>query len=411
MLHRKLYYLVFLVVLWLLKVLYLFRVMEILFWVFCILPVILFGLLCWQRSRVRMEIGAKYQIAQKGEPFFVQIRVENRSHLPIYRGEIRIRYRNTVAEKWKKETLTFYAEQEENMVQLERRSPYSASLEFVIEKACIYDMLGLFCARIWKKKTSAQRHIEVKVLPQLHELLDDPLRPNPSVMIEGERYSDVLGGDDPAQVFDIREYMDGDRLNRIHWKMTVKKDELMVKEFGLPIDSSVLILIDLGKWKKESERLVMQDALLEIALSLSAKLLQKKQIHYLAWNEEAQGGVCRQQIEEEEDFYLAAGMLLEHRAEKKSIPTPVRYLAEYEKEQYSNIFYISASENLEQEAQMLLEKRKSAWLHIIWLGEKKPQLSEVYQVPGVFIARVSADHLKEEISSMLLWEGGTAYDA
>jgi uncharacterized protein (DUF58 family) len=42
----------------------------------------------------------------------------------------------------------------------------------------------------------------------------------------------------------VREYMPGDSLNRIHWKTTVRKDKLMVKEFELDPQADIWLFVD-----------------------------------------------------------------------------------------------------------------------------------------------------------------------
>ncbi len=45
----------------------------------------------------------------------------------------------------------------------------------------------------------------------------------------------------------VREYMPGDALNRIHWKTTVRKDKLMVKEFELDPQADIWLFVDAEK--------------------------------------------------------------------------------------------------------------------------------------------------------------------
>lgn len=42
----------------------------------------------------------------------------------------------------------------------------------------------------------------------------------------------------------VREYMPGDSLNRIHWKTTVRRDKLMVKEFELDPQADIWLFLD-----------------------------------------------------------------------------------------------------------------------------------------------------------------------
>ena len=52
----------------------------------------------------------------------------------------------------------------------------------------------------------------------------------------------------------MRSYIQGDPLNRVHWKLSAKEEELLVKEFSLPISSSVCILAELHKPENEDAR-------------------------------------------------------------------------------------------------------------------------------------------------------------
>ena len=47
---------------------------------------------------------------------------------------------------------------------------------------------------------------------------------------EAESYDDFQPGTDVSQIFDVREYRPGDRLQRIHWKLSAKSDGLLVRE-------------------------------------------------------------------------------------------------------------------------------------------------------------------------------------
>ena len=41
-------------------------------------------------------------------------------------------------------------------------------------------------------------------------------------------YSDVRS-DDSTEVYQVREYRPGDRMTRIHWKLSARQDEIMVR--------------------------------------------------------------------------------------------------------------------------------------------------------------------------------------
>lgn len=37
-------------------------------------------------------------------------------------------------------------------------------------------------------------------------------------------------GDDPGETYDIREYRSGDSIRQIHWKLSGKLDDIMIRE-------------------------------------------------------------------------------------------------------------------------------------------------------------------------------------
>lgn len=70
---------------------------------------------------------------------------------------------------------------------------------------------------------------------------------------ESLEYSKRVSGDDPSEIFDIREYREGDRIRRIHRWLSEKHDTIIIKDFGEPIVSKVLILVDFSDSIRLSE--------------------------------------------------------------------------------------------------------------------------------------------------------------
>lgn len=51
-------------------------------------------------------------------------------------------------------------------------------------------------------------------------------------------------GEDTSEIADIREYIPGDRMQRIHWKLTMKTEEMMVKEYAKNYDIQFCVVLD-----------------------------------------------------------------------------------------------------------------------------------------------------------------------
>ena len=106
--------------------------------------------------------------------------------------------------------------------------------------------------------------------------------------------SDVVGND-ATQMIDVREYRPGDRLNTIHWKLSVKAGEIMVKEFGSLSDNDACILLDLyrpgAKNKRvfkdqedtEAKNIEGYDSAFDMLETLASQLLSEKRPIRMCW--------------------------------------------------------------------------------------------------------------------------------
>ena len=72
----------------------------------------------------------------------------------------------------------------------------------------------------------------------------------------------------------VRKYEDGDLMKHVHWKLSAKHDELMVKQSEQNLGSSALIITDLHAVSEvEDENLQAADSAVETALALTRKII------------------------------------------------------------------------------------------------------------------------------------------
>ena len=103
-----------------------------------------------------------------------------------------------------------------------------------------------------------------------------------TVSAEGERWSMTRPGSDPSETFAIREYMPGDPVRQIHWKLSQKTDSTMLRELGLPVVEQTLLLLDTSASDSGLDAAAMSAAL-ETLLSLSGALLASDIAHSVGW--------------------------------------------------------------------------------------------------------------------------------
>ncbi len=115
------------------------------------------------------------------------------------------------------------------------------ALKISISNINYYDMLGLFK---WKGTIMAEKEVRVYP-PELH--LNTELSRRPETKSFGELYDQYKKGQDVSEVADLRDYIDGDSMSAIHWKLSGKLDKMIVREFGSPSNYNTLILYDMMK--------------------------------------------------------------------------------------------------------------------------------------------------------------------
>lgn len=86
---------------------------------------------------------------------------------------------------------------------------------------------------------------------------------------DSDFYSDHPG-DDPSEIFDYREFRDGDRLSRVNWKLSAREKQLMVKEMSDPIQEPVCITLGIS-----SDNVLVNNGALGVINSVSASLVNE----------------------------------------------------------------------------------------------------------------------------------------
>ena len=185
------------------------------------LPIV--GLLTSLPAMIKLRLNARYpavvSVGMKQEVHFV---THCRFPAPLCRYRLRVTKRIT-SESWVlKEGQAFPTE-------------HCGKLLCKLEKARVYDYLGLFWLRIQKNNVTplTVRPIPVPIpyVPDLERFAASSWRPKP--------------GGGFSENHEMRQYMPGDKLNQVHWKLTAKTGEIIVREPLEPERNRVLIEMEL----------------------------------------------------------------------------------------------------------------------------------------------------------------------
>ena len=83
-------------------------------------------------------------------------------------------------------------------------------------------------------------------------------------------------GNDPSEMFDLREYVPGDDVRSIHWKLSGKTDTLILRQASDPSLYNIVLLMDFGIEKNgEPTPLEELNAAAAVAAAVGTQLVQQ----------------------------------------------------------------------------------------------------------------------------------------
>lgn len=336
MIQNKIRYVVILIITGFLAILYNEYYMGVLFITVVILPLLSFVILLYTYRRLSYQLNSVVHVVNRREAIPISIQLRNPTIFPVANIYITISYYNSFSNQKRYYTQDVNVSVDHHgvaQVTCSLISEHTGNLKISISRVRVFDYLKIFSLR---KRNLGE--IKVAILPLYHELTEDYLGNRSRMQIESDSFSSVKSGDDPSEVYAIREYREGDRAQRIHWKLSIKQNQLMIKDFSEPLKCSLVVFADLGI-PKDAEPLTSVDSILECALSLSYSFMLQRQIHYFTWYDSQLGSCRRLRIETEKDLYEAVDGLLNCGPYIEGVDMAATYFAEYPNDQYTDLFY------------------------------------------------------------------------
>lgn len=250
------------------------------------------------RGRIQSETVLPYHRVGKNTDIPVDILILNPLRFVGFAIDVTYRFGNlfTGSVEEKKERL-WAAPRKGGRLRYLLNSRYAGRIRVSVEEIRVYDLLHLFYLTYRAEKGS-----EVLVWPvfsdgedteELYECIEGFPQENESRK-RGAEY-------DPD--YEIREYIAGDELKSIHWKLSAKQGEMMVRERLAAGRERVNVLLPLGEDPDENE------ALMESLYGMCRLLLSKGYPIQLFW-QGADHALCSRYIMEPGEFENVLGEIL-----------------------------------------------------------------------------------------------------
>lgn len=283
-------------------VLYKDVIAVLLFAVIVLLPVLLLIAAIITRALTKVQVEIKDSVVKNGETAVLKITVNNRS--PFSSGAV------IVAIKCKNKFLQLESTCKAvvnaralaiGTYDFEISCEHIGILEISVERAQIYDKLRLF--RFTQKLNYSGI---LSFIPETETLIAN-VRQNLYSVGESDTFSKTKSGDDPSEVFDIRDYKGGDKLNRIHWKLTVKQDKYMVKEYSFPINESILLFADLSVEDLLTFSADRFDAMFGALISVAYELVRQGRNVKIGWYDRKFSRYLCDEVTSPDEIYASIG--------------------------------------------------------------------------------------------------------
>ena len=172
-----------------------------------------------------------------------------------------------------------------------------------IESVQTMDLTGLF-------KLTRKLNMEAKIiaLPGIADMSDFPITSN--LLTQAQSRHDIRD-EDYSSISDIRPYLPTDSIKRVHWKLTAKRNEWLVKNFQSNALHHVAIIVDSKRIGRDyPEQIRMEDQMIEISVGLALHCLRKGMpVEYMAG--EGQKAIGRMPADFEVLYRTASHLLFE----------------------------------------------------------------------------------------------------
>lgn len=303
-----------------------------------VLFVLSFFVIIYRKCTIKGKIQVPIGISEIGKPNTIKLIITNNSAIPLTRIKAVLIVEDTLTKAKRKcvmrlPVVTKGAHTFESSVILNNAGNY----EIILKSLRVYDFTGLFYGRVKVAKA--------KVIQIMPKFIDVPVTLTEATMNfygESDIYEDERAGHDNSELFQVREFKAGDRLQNIHWKMSAKQDDLMVKEQAMPKSCPVVLFLDYKGYKKHNKNMI---AFMQAAFSISFSLMDAGCNHYVTWYNSADNDLVRVRIDSDESLYYYIELVMKNKWMASSEDIAVRYKEKYCMEPY--VWKLTLDESLE----------------------------------------------------------------
>lgn len=245
----------------------------------------------------RVQLHAVPASVSRGGEAMWRLEVQGYAWLPAPRLSLRLEFNNTLTGARMPYRITLSGALQGHALEVRADTAHCGRLVCRVRRGKVCDYLGLFSLTL---RRPAKESLLCLPVP-------DP-RPLPKGFPAGEDSDRRLvprPGGGPGEDYDLRPYRAGDSLRSIHWKLSSKREELVVRETLEPQQPHVVLTLDHFGTPEE------MDAALDRLDSFCRTLLEEQTAHLVAWTHPVSGQVRRHSVADRQELVTCLAALLD----------------------------------------------------------------------------------------------------
>ena len=303
-------------------------------------PVILFFIMFVTRENFYVEFKCNTESIVVGEKAVFGIRAHNGSVFPILNSKYRLTVTNELTgEKEVKYVRIPVGAKKSEVIYFDYTGEHCGNMAVELEWVRIYDYINLFTSKI-----KINSRLIISIFP-VEEQATVKVAANNENVAESNIFSKTKPGDDASEIFDIRDLKPGDKLQRIHWKLSSKYEKMLVKEYSLPIADNYVLLIEIDEeYREKPEKL---DTMISAYISLGLSMLEciDRVSYKVGYIDRNTGSIECMRIQNEEELYEAVRTIFSFAKINGQNELLHRYCESIKNVNAENIYYFVNEDN------------------------------------------------------------------
>ena len=232
------------------------------------LPLISLALSLPGMLKCRLDLFARPSALDRGEAGGWSLSVSTPAELPLARLSLRLTRKNLLTGQWSTSRLILTGVSRRLPETLIAPTEHCGLLELRADRVKVCDYLGLFSLRL-------KPPVPARILCRPVPVQCPPVEVPDGKGTRSSAKSTSRRG--PGEDYELREYRPGDPLRSVHWKLSTKWDELIVREREDTV--TPLPLLTLDRFGKPEEL----DKLLDRVTGMSRAMLSVQRPHAVLW--------------------------------------------------------------------------------------------------------------------------------